>query len=59
MSFTVAVRKLYKVEITRLFMNIYCKNRFMQEKEQEKKEKENKINKGAPSHVQTNTAINS
>ena len=59
MSFAVAVRKLYKVEITKLFMNIYCKNQLMQEKELGVEGDRKKLNKGAPSHVSTNTAINS
>ena len=58
MSFTVAVRKLYKVEITRLFMNIYCKNQLMQEKELGVEGDRKKLNFGAPSNAQPHTAIN-
>ena len=40
-------------------MNIYCKNQLMQEKELGVEGDRKKLNKGAPSHVSTNTAINS
>jgi hypothetical protein len=41
-------------------MNIYCKNLFMQEKKELGVEGERKqLNKGAPSNVQTNPAVNS